>query len=738
MARWPLIVPFRSRTTRTPAGDPPGLIEGLEPRVLLYDAPMLANMPSLSDLERRDHSVVRFQTNFGIVDIELFDDVAPVTVQNFINYVNKGAYDEMFFHRTTQLSTSGIAVVQGGGFKFRDGTGKFDVDTDDPIVNEFQRPNTARTIAMAKLGGQPNSATSQFFFNVTDNPALNSPLNSGGFTVFGRVIRGWWVIEAIQALAVRDLDQAFTGFNPPFGVFEEVPVSSTFNPAVGPQESTLVYLWDAEVIKPRDLEEFYDEAVYFPEGFRTDAITERIDLVNSMAADNFYQIIVRYESGERDQVIASGFVEGRGRRTVNVANAITGAGIVRSDVGYAIEVRSTAPLAASLNHRDFGVVLAESFVRAEDLENTTLKKWTFAHGEKGGPFRSFLVWQNLTQHDANVTVTFYHNTQPPKSFNFVLPRYGRGGVNVDGTAFAIPNGRYSVRISSTRPIIAALSLYETSGSGPTQVTNGFNATGVPGGGRSEGYLAAAKIANNGTSLLSFLYTQTSPAQATVDVHFYLTNGTMITAPNPVVLNSTTRRVDRNLASFGVNLPVNQLFSIGYRVRETGGSVSVQYVSESNGDTMSTPFTVVSNGTMHFADGLIDTPGTFNGYSEILSLFSPYTNPNIEVGFRVRFRFSDGTEIVPIQAVGTLAPRSRIDIVPQQLSAVMAKVNSGPQFRIYSMIVETGFTWNGTPFFGAIVGHLTRTHAQTQGQTMITGPTLDEAHPLVWMSNGQYD
>jgi cyclophilin family peptidyl-prolyl cis-trans isomerase len=114
-------------------------------------------------------------------------------VANFLNYVNDGDYAGSFIHR----SVPGF-VVQGGGFTFINGEAG-SVPSDPPIANEFGRSNVRGTVAMAKLGNDPDSATSQWFINLADNSAVLDDSN-GGFTVFGVVEgNGMRVIDAITA-----------------------------------------------------------------------------------------------------------------------------------------------------------------------------------------------------------------------------------------------------------------------------------------------------------------------------------------------------------------------------------------------------------------------------------------------------------------------------------------------------------------------------------------------------------
>jgi len=133
------------------------------------------------------------------------EDTAPATVENFLKYVRDGDYVDMFFPR----SVPGF-VVQGGGFMFDETQGQpVAVQEDPPIANEFNVSNTRGTVAMARLSGQPDSATSQWFVNLEDNTALDSV--DGGFTVFARVLGdGMDVVDAIGALDIFNFGGVFS------------------------------------------------------------------------------------------------------------------------------------------------------------------------------------------------------------------------------------------------------------------------------------------------------------------------------------------------------------------------------------------------------------------------------------------------------------------------------------------------------------------------------------------------
>jgi cyclophilin family peptidyl-prolyl cis-trans isomerase len=180
-------------------------------------------------------TVVRFDTNYSVngssgpissFDVELYDAEAPITVANFLKYVNAGLYNDTIIHRDAK-----DFVAQGGGFTPATVNGTVTalnpITTFPPIQNEFSttRSNLVGTLAMAKLGGDPNSATSQWFVNLGDNSA-NLDNQNGGFTVFAKVLgEGMTLINAINSLPQADLSSQFGG------AFTEVPKISSGNSA---------------------------------------------------------------------------------------------------------------------------------------------------------------------------------------------------------------------------------------------------------------------------------------------------------------------------------------------------------------------------------------------------------------------------------------------------------------------------------------------------------------------------
>ncbi len=135
-------------------------------------------------------------TSMGDILIELNGLKAPITVANFLSYADKGFYDGTIFHRVMANF-----MIQGGGLT----PGLTKKTTDPTIKNEWRNglKNTRGSIAMARLGGNPDSATSQFFINVKDNANLDMAQRDGAaYAVFGKVVAGMDVVEKIRTVDV--------------------------------------------------------------------------------------------------------------------------------------------------------------------------------------------------------------------------------------------------------------------------------------------------------------------------------------------------------------------------------------------------------------------------------------------------------------------------------------------------------------------------------------------------------
>jgi cyclophilin family peptidyl-prolyl cis-trans isomerase len=153
-----------------------------------------------SSVLAQDNPVVVMDTNKGVIKIELWADKAPITVENFLRYTDNDFYDGLIFHRVID----GF-MIQGGGFN----PDMVQQSTYEPIKNEATNgeANDRGTIAMARTN-VVDSATSQFFINLEDNAFLNHTAETPrgyGYAVFGEVIEGMDVVDAIASVATGNV-----------------------------------------------------------------------------------------------------------------------------------------------------------------------------------------------------------------------------------------------------------------------------------------------------------------------------------------------------------------------------------------------------------------------------------------------------------------------------------------------------------------------------------------------------
>jgi len=170
-----------------PADEKPAKTPVAEPAAKPDAKPALK--PDTKEPEVTPPTLVKLTTTKGNITIELFDDKSPITVKNFLAYVNSGFYDGTLFHRVIKNF-----MIQGGGLT-PDMKRK---PTQAPIKNETQNRvrNTRGTVAMARL--KPlDSATSQFFINHRDNSSLDFDGLYKGYAVFGKVVSGMEIVDRI-------------------------------------------------------------------------------------------------------------------------------------------------------------------------------------------------------------------------------------------------------------------------------------------------------------------------------------------------------------------------------------------------------------------------------------------------------------------------------------------------------------------------------------------------------------
>jgi cyclophilin family peptidyl-prolyl cis-trans isomerase len=173
------------------------------------------------------NSQVTFNTNFGPLNVTLFDATAPQTVANFYDYINSGAYNNAIFTRLV----SSFVLQAGGATLGSDASGSTltAIPTLPPVPNEFSASNTTGTIAMAQSGNNANSATDQFFFNLTNNNASGvTNLDASKFTVFGQVSgpADQALLNALQFTPVHDESHTAAAAALPTVLLNSVPLNN--------------------------------------------------------------------------------------------------------------------------------------------------------------------------------------------------------------------------------------------------------------------------------------------------------------------------------------------------------------------------------------------------------------------------------------------------------------------------------------------------------------------------------
>jgi hypothetical protein len=197
--------------------------------------------------------------------------------------------------------------------------------------------------------------------------------------------------------------------------------------------------------------------LYFPEGNTANGkaeINEYLPMVNPNDYAVNYEVIARYETGVRDQVIATGTLPplSRGGPIIYEGNKPQQS-LVRFDSPYALEVRSSGPLGATMSHYDLGVGTGEAFT------SQTSQTWTFPSVRRSPTDLDFIVWYNPTDTAATITITARTPGGTTVSHQASVEALRRGGISFNDATWA-PLGDFSVSITSSTPLVAALSHYE--------------------------------------------------------------------------------------------------------------------------------------------------------------------------------------------------------------------------------------------------------------------------------------
>jgi hypothetical protein len=307
--------------------------------------------------------------------------------------------------------------------------------------------------------------------------------------------------------------------------------------------------------------------LYFPEGNTANAsanINEYLPMVNPNDFAVTYEVIARYEVGARDQVIASGTLPAlsRGGPTIYEGRSPQQS-LVRFDSPYALEIRSSGPIGATMSHYDFGVGTGEAFT------SQTSQTWVFPSVWKDtASVRDFILWYNPTDTAATVTITAF--TQSGQSFSSQMTVEGlrRGGIAFEDAGWA-PLGEFSVSITASTPIVAALSHYET------RTGQGFISLGDPHAASTSGSIPLVDPSNTSTERIVVMNPGTESATVTFatgiegQVRVPTRQLTIPPGGSQVVLGSDLNipRDQRVLVRYISNQPISMVSSVSDNSRE---------------------------------------------------------------------------------------------------------------------------------------------------------------------------
>lgn len=432
-----------------------GFLEQLEARALLGGDPF----PDIGLMEDQSNPILRLDTQYGAIDIEVLANRDATFAEAYLRAFNSPERHQTVFHNLV----AGVALEAGRLSYLAD-------NVDDDFAPEFggdwtapvspQAENLARTVtALARrMPGPPFSLfyNTSFYFNLQDNAP---PADEGEYAVVARVLgdAAWDVVQTIAGLMTTDFGNGAPFPNRGYAT----PITGAWSPGDPIPPELLVQITDVSVIKAQDAEDFFTHTIYSAEGFTGSNINEFVPISNPNDEAIHYEVWARYEAipgaplYARDQLIERGTIGANSRGGVTVSTTTTWMNAaVRHGVPYAIEVRSTLPVAANLSHYDFGSATGEGFT------GETNEKWTFVGLSSASFSRSFLLWHNPTDEAVEVTITITGN-EPGETLvrSFTVDAHRRGGMAVG--SLDIDDFRFNATVEATGAIVAQLSSYDT-------------------------------------------------------------------------------------------------------------------------------------------------------------------------------------------------------------------------------------------------------------------------------------
>lgn len=373
--------------------------------------------------------------------------------------------------------------------------------------------------------------------------------------------------------------------------------------------------------------------LFFPEGYRSGTIDEYVPMVNPGTSPVSYEVYAHYETGARDQLLWSGVIPPRTRAGIEVAlKNYPASALVREGVPYALEIRSSGPLGATMSHYDFGVATGEAFT------SEVSGVWSFPLVTKQpGSVLDFLTVFNPQSTAVQLTATVYPENGAPVSISWGVEALRRTGLNFDAETW-VPTGRFAVVLTASSPVVASLSHYET------RTGQGFLSLGEAASATDSAQVPYADLVS--TSVLSLAMANTGSDAVTVSLTVH-EEGAADRILVPRTLPSKARLTLTN-ADLGIAQGKR-----GYVSLTASHPVVVCSAVNDNAraDSLGMPGATRAARSWSFADGYFVTSQAGTNYFETLAIGNPL---DIDQLITIDFLFEDGTSTTLTR---TLGPRS---------------------------------------------------------------------------------
>lgn len=372
--------------------------------------------------------------------------------------------------------------------------------------------------------------------------------------------------------------------------------------------------------------------LYYPEGYATPNTSTFVPILNVNNTPARVIVIAHYETGVRDQLLSDFTVAANSRGGLTITNPALfalGTQLVRPYEGYAIEIRSDLPVAATFSHYDTNLTgrpasLGESFTtRISDT-------WTFGRVQKGATTSDFVLYYNTSDVNMKVTTTFYPlNGGPSVVIVQTVDGRRRLGLNINDIGDQVlPDGDYGVKITAQQPIVAVLSHYNTQ-KGTADGTVGLPAVGATSGATPEGQLGLDATSEQLTIL------NAGTGASTVTLTFLFSDG------NSYRWVETVQGGSMEVVDVGslLNFPIGQAYAVQYSATSP---VAISTYADAYGDALITTTTDRAYSLWAFGEGYRPQDSYANTVKESLRLYNP-SAADVLAEITIRYDGGLGTE-----------------------------------------------------------------------------------------------